>query len=393
MAFRRGNHRRFAARRRRATFVIMDPRVERLATVMVDYSLQLRKGDLFKIEATHAALPLVKAVYRQALTRGAHPYVELTAEDFPELLLKHGSDEQLEFVSPLRKAEVERIDALLHIMGAENTKYLTGADPKRQARAHAARHPLMEIFFRRSASKALRWCGTLFPTQAFAQEAGKSLADFEDFVYAAGHCDRDDPIAHWRGVSKAQEKLVAALGRLRSVRVRSADTDLRLSVAGRTWINCDGQVNFPDGEVFTCPIEDSANGFITYTYPACYGGREVENVRLELRDGVVVSFSAGKNEAFLREMLDLDVGARRFGELAIGTNYQIQTFSKNTLFDEKIGGTCHLALGNSIYEAGGVNQSAIHWDMVCELRNGGEIFGEDEVIYRNGRFLPGFGGA
>jgi aminopeptidase len=368
----------------------MDPRVERLAEVMVDYSLALRKGDLFKIEAPHAAMPLVTAVYRRALARGAFPYVEFYAEEFTELLLRHGSDEQLDFVSPLRRAEFERIDARLYVMGSQNTKYLSHVDPSRQGRNQAARRELQEIFFRRTASKELRWCGTLFPTHAFAQDAGQSLTDYEDFVYGAGHCDGDGAIDHWRGVSKEQQKLVVALNRLRSVRVKSADTDLRLSVAGRPWINCDGRQNFPDGEVFTCPIESSAHGMITYSYPACFNGREVENVRLTFEDGVVTKFSAAKNEAYLREMLSVDDGARRLGEFAIGTNYQIQSFTKNVLFDEKIGGTCHLALGHSIYEAGGTNQSAIHWDMVCDLRLGGEIWGDDALIYRDGNFVAGF---
>jgi aminopeptidase len=368
----------------------MDPRIEKLADVMVNYSLKVKKGDLFKIEVPYQALPLAKAVYKKALANGAYPYVEVYTEDFPELFFKHASDEQLKFVSPLRKFEIERIDVRLFVWGADNTKYLSNTDPKRQAMAQAARKEISEIYFRRTASKELRWCGTLFPNNAMAQDAGKSLTEFEDFVYSAGYCDTADPISQWKRISAEQEKIAEALVKLKTIHVRSSDTDLRLNVAGRKWINCDGTENFPDGEIFTSPIENSANGVITYTFPACYAGREVENVQLKFKDGVVSDFSAGKGIDFLREMLNVDEGAKRIGEFAIGTNYGIQNFSKNTLFDEKIGGTCHMAVGNAIYEAGGTNQSAIHWDMVCDLRNGGEIYGDDELIYKDGKFIPGF---
>ncbi len=368
----------------------MDPRIDKLADVMVNYSLRIKKGDFFKIEVPYQALQLARAVYTKALAVGAYPYVHIYAEDFTELFLKNASDDQLKFVSPVRKFEIERIDARLYVWGADNTKFLTNTDPKRQAMAQAAAKEVSEIFFQRTAKGEMRWCGTLFPNNAMAQEAGKSLTEFENFVYSAGYCDTDDPISTWRKISAQQDKTAAALAKLKTIRIKSGDTDLRLNVAGRKWINCDGQENFPDGEIFTCPIEDSANGVITYTYPAVYGGREVENVQLTFTNGVVTNFSAGKNVDFLREMLNADEGARHIGEFAIGTNYHIQTFSKNTLFDEKIGGTCHIAVGNSLYEAGGVNKSAIHWDMVCELRNGGEIYGDDQLIYKDGKFVPGF---
>lgn len=369
----------------------MDPRTVKLAQVMVDYSLTIRPGDYFMIRGTFAALPLIKEVYRLALKRGARPVVRFTSEALSEVFLKEANDEQLVYQHPLDLEEVRQINAYLHVWCSENTKFLTGVDPQRQAKAQAARKEYQQIFFNRVADGSLRWCGTLFPAAADAQEASKSLADFENFVYSAGYCDTDDPISHWKGVSVKQAKLCERLNRLSEIHVKSADTDLRMKVAGRKWINCDGKENFPDGEVFTSPLEDSANGVITYTYPACYSGREVENVRLHFKDGVVTQFSADKNVEYLQRMLEMDEGAKRVGEFAIGTNYHIQTFSKNILFDEKIGGTCHLAVGNSIYEAGGINKSALHWDMVCNLRNGGEIYGDGEVIYRDGKFVPGFG--
>ena len=368
----------------------MDPRIDKLAEVMVKYALALKKGDLFKIAAQHQALPLVKAVYKKALDVGAYPYVEFNNEDLQEIFIKNASDEQLAYISEMRFLEVKKNDAHLHIWSATNTKFLSNADPKRQAKAQSARKEIFDIFLRRTAAGEMRWCGTLFPDNALAQEAEKSLSDFEDFVYSAGYCDTDDPISHWQRISKEQAKICDRLNKLSTLQVKGDGTDLKMKVAGRKWINCDGKVNFPDGEVFTSPLEDSCNGTITFSYPACYGGREVENVKMTLKDGLVVDYSAGKNFDFLKQMLEMDAGAKRVGEFAIGTNYHIQTFSKNTLFDEKIGGTCHMAVGNSIYESGGTNQSALHWDMVCELRNGGEIYGDDELIYKDGKFVKGF---
>jgi aminopeptidase len=369
----------------------MDPRIDKLAEVMVNYSLKIKKGDLFKIQGPYQALELIKAVFRRALAAGAYPYVEFLSEDVAEIYLKFASDDQLAYVSEMRKLEVHKLDAYLHVWGADNTKFLSNTDPKQQAKAQTARKEISEVFLRRTAEGTMRWCGTLFPNNAQAQDAEKSLTEFEDFVYGAGYCDSDDPISHWREVSSKQAKLCERLNKLSTVRVKGIDTDLRLKVGGRKWINCDGTENFPDGEIFTSPIEDSATGTIRYSFPACYGGREVSDVRFEFKDGRLEKFDAAKNLEFLKQMIEIDEGARRIGEFAIGTNYQIQTFSKNTLFDEKIGGTCHVAIGNSLYESGGVNKSAIHWDMVCDLRQGGEIYGDDELIYKDGKFVPGFG--
>jgi aminopeptidase len=228
--------------------------------------------------------------------------------------------------------------------------------------------------------------GTQFPTLANAQEAGMSLSEYQDFVYGAGHVDAPDPIKHWKKVAREQARLVKILNRVDRLRVRAEGTDLTMRVKGRKWINCAGTQNFPDGEIFTSPIENTAEGYIRFTYPACYMGREVEDVRLELEKGKVVKQSAAKNWDFLKAMLDMDRAARYVGEFAIGTNYDIKRFSKNTLFDEKIGGTCHLAVGASIPETGGKNHSALHWDMVCDLKKGGRIEADGKVIYRNGKF-------
>jgi aminopeptidase len=250
-----------------------------------------------------------------------------------------------------------------------------------------ARRPFSDRFLERAARKQLRWSGTLYPSQAFAQDAEMSLREFEDFVYKGCLVHEPDPIKAWKKISKEQQRVVNWLKKARKIHVVGPDTDLKLEVTGRTWINCDGHENFPDGEIFTGPIENSVNGHIRYTYPACLYGREVEDVRLQFKDGKVVNATAAKNEDFLSKMLKSDKGARYVGEFAFGTNSGIQRFTKNILFDEKIGGTIHLALGKGYPESGSKNKSAIHWDMVCDLRKDGEVRVDGTLFLKDGKIL------
>lgn len=365
----------------------MDPRIDKLAEVMVCYSLELKAGDWVRISGHPQALPLIKAFYRRALAAGAHPYYQAVVDDLEEILFKHGTAEQLRFIPETARLETEKLDALFHIFGETNTKYLSNTDPRQQALYRAARFDLHRRFLERSASGGLRWTGTLFPVVSAAQDAEMSLDEYEKFVYAAGHLDDEDPVAFWRNLSGRQEKLCRFLDGVKEIRLHGRETDLVLRTEGRRWINCDGHMNFPDGEIFTSPLENSAEGHILFSFPACYGGREVADVRLEFRQGRVTRCTAGKNEEFIHRMLAMDEGASRIGEFAIGTNDRITRFSKNILFDEKIGGTVHLALGASLKETGGGNESALHWDMVCDLRGGGEILADGRPVHRDGRFL------
>jgi aminopeptidase len=242
----------------------------------------------------------------------------------------------------------------------------------------------------RAAAGELAWCSTLFPTPAFAQDAEMSLDEYEDFVFQACHVTDPDPVAVWRRFADRQARLVDRLSDKREVRLVGPDTDLVVSVAGRTWINCDGKNNFPDGEVFTGPVETATHGHVRFSYPAVLGGREVSDVRLWFENGRVVRATAAKNNDFLQTSLNVDDGARILGEFAIGTNYGVTRFTKNILFDEKIGGTVHMALGTAYPESGGQNRSALHWDMVCDLRQGGEVWVDGELLSKNGQFvLPG----
>ena len=371
-----------------------DPRLEKLADVLVNYSVGVRKDDVVRISGPTVGEPLFVALFRRVLAAGGHPVVRMVPDELQEILLKHGSDDQLKHVSPIQIFEYEKIDASIGIWGEENTKALSNVDPSRIGLNQAARKPLLEIFMKRSAAGALRWVGTQYPNNAAAQDAEMSLAEYEDFVFSAGLLDRPDPVAAWKKVSERQQRLTDFLTGKRDYRVVAANgTDVRLSVAGHNWINCDGHHNFPDGEVFTGPVIDSVNGTIHFSFPAVHHGREVDGVRLTFKDGKVVDASADKGEPFLHSMLDTDAGSRFLGECAVGTNYDITRYTKNTLFDEKIGGTVHFALGAGYPETGNTNQSGLHWDMVVDLRNGGFIEVDGVKVNVDGKFTrEGFPG-
>ncbi len=305
----------------------------------------------------------------------------MTPDSLAASFYRHAKPLQLTSVSPVEKAVARNIDASIRIYSQSNTRQLSEIDPRRQSKYAVAAESVAKVIRRKP------WVLSLFPTQAYAQDAEMCLSDFEDFVYAATCADQDQPVKAWRELSRFQKRLIRKLEGADKVHIHGPDTDLTLSVKGRTFINSDGKRNMPSGEVFTGPVETSANGSILYDFPVCHAGREVENVRLVFRDGVVVEASATKNEAFLHEMLDIDPGARRLGELGMGTNMQIQRFTRNILFDEKIGGTIHLAVGQSYAETGGRNRSSLHWDMIKDLRRGGEITIDGKPFMKDGKFV------
>jgi aminopeptidase len=358
-----------------------------VARILVDYSLNVQPGQFVTIRGMHEGAPLIEAVYQRVLERGGHPWLRLSLDEATEILLRQASDEQLDFVPDIDRQLIEDADAIIHIWTETNTKGLTNIDPAKQARLQAARRSLNERFAERAAKKELNWTLTLFPTQAFAQDAEMSLGEFEEFVYGAARITEPDPVASWQALSREQQRLIDWLVDKDQVRLLGPDTDLTLSIKGRSWENCDGLKNFPDGEIFTGPLETSANGHVRFTYPACSDGREVEDVRLWFEEGKVVKASAAKNEEFLLTMLNTDEGARYLGEFAFGTNPGVQRFSKNPLFDEKIGGTVHMAVGMGYPETGSQNRSAIHWDMICDLRQGGEVWVDGELFAKDGQFL------
>ncbi|SHH25629.1 Leucyl aminopeptidase (aminopeptidase T) [Caloranaerobacter azorensis DSM 13643] len=363
-----------------------DQRIVKLAKLLVNYSLKIKKGDYLLIEGYDIAYPLIKEVYREAIRKGAHVETYVSLPGLNEIFLKEASDEQLKFVSPMQKFAVEKFDAILSIWGGYNEKALSNIDSEKiQKRRTATRE--INIKFINRASEDLKWCGTLFPTHASAQEANMGLEEYEDFVYGAGLLDKDDPIKEWMEISKKQEKICEYLNSKKTLHIISKDTDLKMSIEGRRWINCDGRENFPDGEVFTTPIENTVEGYIRFSYPGIFVGKEIEDIRLEFKEGKVVKATAAKGEDLLHALLDTDEGARYLGEIAIGTNYGIQKFTKNMLFDEKMGGTVHAAIGAAPKETGGNNESGIHWDMLCDMKNGGRIYADGELFYKDGKFL------
>ncbi len=364
-----------------------DPRVERLADVVVAYSTEVAPGDLVVIDSTPLAAPLVRETYRRVLAAGGHPQVRIGVDGVAEALLAEGTDAQLAWLNPARLDEMEHASVRILFESAANTRSLSGADPARQAIVHRARKPLADRLFARAAAGELRWLVTLYPTHAAAQDAGMSLAEYEDFVFRAGFLDHDDPVAEWNSFARRLERRADWLRTVDELRIVSDGTDLRVRVGGRHWVASRGKENFPDGEVFTGPVETSVEGEIRFTYPAAFHGRLVEGVELRFERGEVVAASARRGRRFLDEMLALDEGARRVGELAFGMNEAISEFTLNTLFDEKIGGTLHLALGKSYPETGGRNESALHWDLVCDLREASEVYADGELVYRDGRFL------
>jgi aminopeptidase len=366
---------------------VSDQRIERLAAVLVDYSVGAKEGQQITIEAPCAAAPLVRAVHRRILAAGAHPLPRIGVEGMLENLMLDGSDDQLDWVNPARRDDIEEVDGRVVIMAPNNTRSLTSVDPSKQARLHRALEPQRNRYLQRAAKGELRWVLTLFPTQATAQDAGMSLPEFEDFVFAAGFLDRDDPVWEWKQFAERIQRVGAFLDGVSELRVVAEDTDLRLGVGGRRWIRSRGMENFPDGEIFTGPVEDSVEGTIRFTYPAIFQGREVDDVRLRFEAGEVVEATASRGEALLREMIAVDEGARRVGEFAFGLNEAVTSFTREILFDEKIGGTVHLALGTAYPETGSTNRSALHWDLICDLRNGGEVYADGELAYRDGAFL------
>lgn len=351
----------------------LDP--EAFAKLLCDWCLDVHDRNYVLVTTTPLAAPLVRAINRALITRGAWPAaLRLTLPGVAEDFYRLASDELLDNFPPQDLAEMERIDAYLSIQAPENTRALAEIDPALITRAARARRPVQEM------RMGKRWCGTIWPTSALAQEAGMSDADYTAFLNRALFLDRPDPVAAWRDLSERQQRVVDRLDGAKEIRIEAEGTDLRLRVDGRTWINSDGRRNMPSGEVFTGPLEESANGTIRFTIPSSPRGVLVEGVELTFEDGEVKKATAERGQDYLDAALATDPGARFLGELGIGTNIGIDRATGSTLLDEKMAGTVHLALGRSYTETGGRNQSALHWDLVCNLRTGGRLTADGEPI-------------
>ncbi|GAC1400288.1 MAG: aminopeptidase [Ktedonobacteraceae bacterium] len=366
---------------------MQDIRIERWARTLVNYSLYVKAGDVVAINATPAATPLIEAVYREVLRVGAYPLPQISLESLQEILLREGNDSQLTKPALTAEALAAHVNAQLTIYSSENTKALNGIKPERSALRRKASMATRSLTRKREQTSEYRWSLTLYPTQSYAQDANMSLRDFEEFVFDACFLNDVDPAAKWKELSEQQQRLVDWLKGHKKVHILGEGTDMTLSIEERIFINSDGKRNFPSGEFFTGPVENSANGVIQYEIPTTYDGHAVEGIRLVFREGKVIEASARQGQEVLQHMLDLDKGACYLGEFAFGNNTRINRSIKNILFDEKIGGTVHLALGNSYPETGGINSSALHWDMICDLRQSGEVWVDDTLFLQNGKIL------
>jgi len=361
-----------------------DPRITKLAKVLVHYSLKIQPGQQVFLQTTPLADELSLAFIEEATKAGGHLLIQNAVPGANEVMLKHASDEQLDFLMPIRKSIYETFDVRMVIEALTNTRELAGIDPKRMARYQKTYAPLFKIFSERVARGDFRWCLTVYPTEAMAQEANMSLSDYREFVYAAGMLNEDDPVNFWKAEAARQKVLIDWLAGRKDAIIKGENVDLTMSIENRKFISCAGDENFPDGEIFTSPVEDSVNGWIRFKYPAIFAGQEIEDIELWFENGKVVKEKAGKNQELLTAQLNMDEGARYLGEWGIGTNYGITKFTKNMLFDEKIGGTIHLAVGLGFPEAGGKNESGTHWDMLCDMADS-EVTLDGDLFYKDGK--------
>lgn len=368
---------------------MFDLRAHKFAQILVDHSTKVKPGDRVAVTATMAAEPLLRSLYGLILERGGNPHLLIDLPGQDELFYAHASDEQLDFIPVFHKIAFQEFDVLIKVRSETNTRALTNVDGARLSRRQRGLAPLLEAQMVRGAEKKLRWMSTQYPTNAYAMEAEMGFEEYQDFFFRACHADENtpDPVGYWQGVEGEQAKIVSHIEGHDKVTLRGPNVDLTLSIKGRTFRNASGQQNLPDGEIYTGPVEDSANGWVRYTYPAMYQGRLVEGIELTFEKGRVVKATATKNEDYLLRMLDTDAGSRYLGEFAIGTNFEINRFTRNILFDEKIGGSFHTAVGAGYPETGSKNKSVIHWDMICDMREDAEITVDGEVMYRNGQFL------
>jgi aminopeptidase len=361
---------------------------EKLAKLAVNYSVKVKPGDIVMIRGYEVSLDLMRAIYLESLRAGGHPRLDVAVSGTQELFLKYANDDQLVFINPILKPMYESVNCIINIMDDYNRKKFARADPEKMQRRQKLPEmmELLKIYKERELKGDLRWVIVPYPCNSLAQEANMDYYSYRDFVINALYLDKEDPVAEWQRVHNEQERLIEQLNKVSEIHVVGEDTDLRMSVEGRKWLNSDGSRNLPGGEVFTSPVEDSINGHIRFTFPGIYMGKEIENIFLEVKDGKVVKATAEKGQDILDEVLKVE-NADLFGEFAIGTNKGIKEITKVILFDEKIGGCIHMALGRGFGEAGGQNMSAIHWDIIKNMETPeSKVFADNKVIYEAGEW-------
>ncbi|MCB0529967.1 MAG: aminopeptidase [Saprospiraceae bacterium] len=361
--------------------------LQRYAHLLVHYCLEVKPGDKVFISTTILAEPLLREVFREAHAAGAALVeYDLIFRERERLYMENASEDALRTAPTLTQIAMDSFDCYLNIRAPFNLREHAGASAERAKLRTETLAPANKAYFTRTADRRLKRNVCQYPTDAAAQEAGMGLEEYEQFVFGACKLFADDPVAAWLEVRARQQRIVDHLNGCSTVRYLTEGTDITFSTSGRIWMNSDGQTNMPSGEVYTSPVEDSVNGTIHFSYPGIYQGKEAEGVTLWVKDGLVERWEARRGQDFLDYIFSLP-GTRRFGEAAVGTNYDINRMTRNILFDEKIGGTVHMAIGQSYLQTGGKNESSVHWDMITDMTKGGQIFADGEKIYENGKFL------
>jgi len=352
----------------------IDPRVTKAAEILVNYSTKIKKGEHVQILGDIESKDLILEVYRLCIQKGAFPTTKISLPGQSYIYYKNASEEQLEHYPEISEEEMKKTDAYIAIRGNSNTRELTNIDPKIISKRRKVLRPLQNIRLTK------KWVLYDYPSHSLAQEADMSTEEFEDFVFSSTNID-------WESFNKNLQKVKNIMQSGDEVRIVTNDTDIKFNTKDRKYVVGDGTHNMPDGEVFTAPVETSTEGHIKFSYPTIYGGREVDGIYLEFKKGEIVKSSATKNEDFLKTMINSDPGSKRLGELGIGLNPMIKKPIKNILFDEKLDGTIHLAIGSAYKECNGVNESSVHWDMIKDLKRDGKIFLDNKLIYEKGEFL------
>ena len=354
-----------------------DPRIVSQAQILVNHSINFKKGERVLISGDIEAKPLILEIYKELIKKGASEVrVNFSSYEFGEAFFEHASKSQIEGFPKIAFNEIKNVDCYIAIGSDKNTRGLTGVDATKITKRSVITRPITNWRVDKT-----KWVITRFPTEALSQEAGMSLSDYEDFVF-----DSINKV-NWKKLKTSQEKLRKLIDKTKKVRIVGKGTDITLDIMGRKAENCFGTHNMPDGEVFTSVVENGVEGVISYDFPAVFMGREFHDVVLDFKKGIVIKATASKGEKDLNKILDTDKGARRVGELGFGNNYKISKFSKSILFDEKIGGTIHIALGKGYKKTLSKNNSAIHWDMIKDLRSGGKIYFDDKLVQKNGKWM------
>jgi aminopeptidase len=364
-----------------------DARLQRLADVLVNYSTAVKPGEWVGILGDVVALPALRAVYESVLRAGGNPSLFIGDDYMTRAFLREANDDQIAWLDPAQTIYYDKADVYIRIGGGSNTRAMSNIDPKRNQQVQSARRSWLNTSLQRSSQGTFKWVGAWYPNEASAQEANMSLEEYTDFVYSATYADREDAVSEWRKVAAMQEQKIQWLKGKKAIRLQGPHIDLNLSIDGRIFINACGERNMPDGEIFTGPVEDSVNGWVRFSYPSIVAGRAVSGIEIKFENGKVVEARAEANDDLLQAQLNTDAGARYLGEFAIGTNFGINRFTGNILFDEKIGGTVHMAIGMGYPDTGSKNTSAVHWDMICDMRNDSTIHVDGELFYQNGEFV------